>query len=367
VAQHLLFDKFYSERDIRILITRKTGPALKKSAWLLINDMIKQYDLPMREQDRNRSDLVLTYGSNQIYFTAIDDPDKLKSFERINYIWGEEASEYTKEDYIQLGLRCRGKNPNGKNRLFFSFNPVDEQSYLRELTGNAPYNIAVNHSTYRDNAFLEQEYIEQIESLQEQDPTYWKIYGLGEWATPENLIYTNWDIVPDFPEDIYEVGYGLDFGYIHPAVLLKIAVHEDDAYVDEVVFESKLLNSELIDRMKQLIPEADRGRIIIADSAEPDKIEEISQAGFNIFPSIKGKRSVHTGIDRVKRYNLHITSNSANLIQQMRGYKRKVDKNGNILDEPVKFKDDGPDALRYYLGQPEPERAEVVYIGQYRC
>jgi len=49
----------------------------------------------------------------------------------------------------------------------------------------------------------------------------------------------------------------------------------------------------------------------------------------------------------VKRYKLHIHKDSVNLIKEFQGYKWKEDKNGNILDEPVKFNDHALDAVRY--------------------
>ncbi len=37
------------------------------------------------------------------------------------------------------------------------------------------------------------------------------------------------------------------------------------------------------------------------------------------------------------------------MIQELRGYKWREDKNGNKLDEPVKFRDHLMDAMRYAL------------------
>lgn len=347
IAQFLLLEKLYKEHDIRILVTRKTRPALKKSAWLLMNDLIKKYELPGCVI--NKSDLTLTVGRNQMLFTSIDDPEKLKSIEKINYIWGEEATELTRDDYLQLGLRCRGENKNGINQLFFSFNPVDDQGFFKPITDNPPDNIAVNHSTYKDNPFLEKDYMEELERLQEQDATYWKIYGLGIWASPENIIYKNWDLVDELPESCDEIGYGLDFGFNNPTALPKIGGKDKEIYIDELIYESKLTNTDLIEKMKPLIP--NKNKEVIADCAEPQRIEEIANAGFNIYPCIKGKGSVKIGIDRVKRLKLHITKRSINIIKEIQGYKWKEDRNGNVLDEPVPFRDHAMDAIRYYLGR----------------
>jgi len=90
IAQFLIVEKMLNEHDIRIVVTRKTGPALMKSAWLLIRDLLKKYEIPYSE---NITDRLITIGSNEMYFVSLDDPEKLKSFEKINYFWAEEATE----------------------------------------------------------------------------------------------------------------------------------------------------------------------------------------------------------------------------------------------------------------------------------
>ena len=357
IAQFLLLEKMYKEQDIRMLITMKTRPALKKAAWLLMNDLIKKYDLPGCVP--NKSDLTLTVGNNQMFFVPLDDPEKLKSFEKINYIWGEEFTENTWDDFLQLGLRCRGENKNGKNQLYFSFNPVDELSFLKAITDNPPDNTAVQHSTYKDNPFLDADNREYIESLKTQDLTYWKIYGQGTWASPENIIYKNWDIVDEFPE-CDKVGYGLDFGFNNATALVKIGERDQEIYIDETLYESGLTNTDLITRMNDLIK--NKNDEIIADCAEPQRIEEIDNAGYNVFPCIKGKGSVKIGIDRVKRKKLHITKRSVNIIKEIKGYKWKEDRHGHVLDEPVPFRDHSMDAIRYYLGHGEDNEPQIRLI-----
>lgn len=348
IAQFLTLEKLYKGKNNRTLITRKTRPALKKSCWLLINDLIHKYELPGCIP--NKSDLSLFVGSNQMFFVPLDDPEKLKSFERINYIWGEEATEFNLDDYLQLNLRCRGENTGGINQLFFSFNPIDEQSFWKEIVDSPKDSVGVNHSTYKDNAFLEDNYIKVLEGLIDQDETYHKIYALGIWATPKNIIYSNWDIVDAFPE-CEEVGYGIDFGFNNPTGLLKIGLNDREAYLQELLYETKLTNTSLITELKKLIPEESRSDEMWADSAEPQRIEEIYGAGFNIHPCTKGKDSVKIGIDRCKRMRLHIVKGSENLLKEIKSYKWKEDKNGHVMDEPVKFRNHLMDAMRYYLGE----------------
>jgi phage terminase large subunit len=115
-----------------------------------------------------------------------------------------------------------------------------------------------------------------------------------------------------------------------------------------LIYERKLTNAQLMERMDTEV--ADGHAPIYADCAEPQRIEEIRQfkrkngGQFNVHPSDK---AVKNGIDSVKRCKLHITERSVNLLKEIRSYKWREDKNGNVLDEPVKFLDHAVDAVRY--------------------
>ena len=102
----------------------------------------------------------------------------------------------------------------------------------------------------------------------------------------------------------------------------------------------------LIEELKTLIPEQDRAQIIFADSAEPDRIAEISAAGFNIRPALK---NVLDGIMFIKSCALNIIKESPNLLREIQNYSWKTTLNGQITEDPVKFNDHALDALRYAI------------------
>ena len=99
---------------------------------------------------------------------------------------------------------------------------------------------------------------------------------------------------------------------------------------------------------------------IFADSAEPQRIEEIYRAGFDIHPA--RKISVRDGIDFVKRFKLYIDKESTNIIKEIKFYSYKVDKNGKVLDEPVKLNDHAMDAIRYAITNFPLDTFEESYI-----
>ena len=80
------------------------------------------------------------------------------------------------------------------------------------------------------------------------------------------------------------------------------------------------------------------------DAAEPNRIEELRRAGFNARPADK---DVKKGIDTIRQQALFITQASLNLTKEIRGYKYDSDKDGKLLEFPVKENDHAVDAMRY--------------------
>lgn len=146
------------------------------------------------------------------------------------------------------------------------------------------------------------------------------------------------------PESFDEIIYGIDFGYNNPTACLKIEIKDQEVWIVDEIYKTHLTNADLIEELKSFVNE--KSAYMYCDSAEPNRIEEISRAGFNAMPADK---SVKDGIDFVKRQKLHIYKNCVNTIKEIKNYKWKEDKNGNVLDEPVKFLDHSMDAMRYAI------------------
>ncbi len=338
-------------------VTRKTFPALRMSAQALLIGMLKEYGIYGRGE-HNKSDHTFTYGTNLVQFFSLDDHEKMKSFVA-NYIWMEEATEYTLQDYLILKLRLSRVSRDGRpNQMYMSLNPIDENHWINtQLVLPEPDDVDIIRSTFEDNPFLSDPFRDTLRKLRDQDANYHRIYALGLWGRLEHVIYTNWDIVPEFPADVAIERYGVDFGYENPTVVIHLGIDGDDLYLEEMLYDHHLTNEDLIDRMK-VMPTLDT----YCDSAEPQRIEEMRRNGIPAHSAIK---SVTLGIDTVKRYNVHITEASVHCVKEWRGYARRVDKQGNVLEEPVKFNDHCPDAARYGVMGPglseEPETSVVIY------
>jgi phage terminase large subunit len=282
----------------------------------------------------NKSERIYTFKSGSIIeFESYDNEQDAKNGKR-DYLFLNEAQGMSFEIYMQLHIRT-------KRQTFIDYNPSSEFWVHEKVLVLPTDERRLLISDYRHNPFCPESIVRNIEALRDQDEQLWKVYGRGMTGKIEGLIYTNWHLVDEMPDELERVK-GLDFGFNHPTALLDVAVDEQNKaiYVDELVYESGLIPQELIDRMTSVVPTD----TIYADAARPDTIEEIFRAGFNIH---KADKAVWDGIQKVKSYKIYITRKSTNVIKEIRSYKWKVDKNGKSLEEPVKFLDDAMDALRY--------------------
>ena len=338
-----LIKKLFEETKKKFLVVRKTFPSLQLTAMQLILDLLQEYNLPY---DLNRqAPVTLRAHGNEMIFRGLDDPEKVKSFDP-NYVWMEEASDFRRKDFTQLNLRLRRPN-DLPNQIFMSLNPVDKlfswiyDKFFEHIHPRA----AILNSTWMDNyKNLDNEYIEELEALIDEDETTYQIYTLGLWGVLKNIIYNNWDNIPNFPAVLGDRFYGLDFGYSQPMALVECRYIDAEIYEKELIYSTHLTTPELIEKLKVFVP--NRNDTIYADSAEPSKIQEVRLAGFNIKPA---RKDVKHGIDFVKRLNCHIVNGSPNLEKEKKGYKYKEDKDGNILEEPVKWADHLMDGERYAI------------------
>ena len=53
----------------------------------------------------------------------------------------------------------------------------------------------------------------EIERLRETSPSYWTVYGTGEFGMTEGLIFDNFSIIDYIPDEAELMGYGCDFGF----------------------------------------------------------------------------------------------------------------------------------------------------------
>ena len=325
--------KLLQENGKTLTVVRQSLPSIKGTVLRDFIDILSKLGI-YSEDNHNKTDQIYTLNGNIIEFVSADQPQKIRGRAR-NYLFCNEANELSYEAWMQLVMRTEGK-------IVIDYNPSDVSSWIYDTV--IPRDDADFHiTTFRDNPFLPKELVDELERLKDADPNYWQIYGLGERGLNQDLIYSHWRTTEHMPEE-GETVYGLDFGFNNPSSLVKVTFHDGTAYVKEMLYETKLTTNDLVDKLKLM--NLDSYDEIYCDAAEPKTIEELVRCGFNAKPANK---DVTEGIRTVKGTPLIVQQDSVNLLKEFKSYRWKTDRNGNKLDQPVKFADHACDAMRYAI------------------
>lgn len=192
VVQRWIY-KLFVQPLCNILVVRAVSDTNRHSTFALFKQVINSWGLRrfFRINASNLSIKCLPTG-NEVVFKGLDDVEKLKSitFEKgvLTDVWIEEASEVAEEDYNQLELRLRGGNV--KKQIVISFNPISVNHWLKARFFDKPHkNVKILHTTYRDNKFLDEDYVETLESYKEIDYYYYSVYCLGQWGVYGKTVF----------------------------------------------------------------------------------------------------------------------------------------------------------------------------------
>lgn len=277
-----------------------------------------------------RTEQIYNYpNGSYIEFFSSDNNLKVRGPGR-DILFFNEANLTDFDTFTQLMLRTR-------KAIFIDFNPADEFHWIYDniLTRPDAYFIK---STYLDNPFLPIEQVKEIENLKNVDENFWRIYGEGERGHSEGVIYTHWSATTSFNSD--RDVFGLDFGYNNPTSLIRVGEKDQDLHWKEEIYQSHLTINDLIPMVKQIVKPHE---IVLCDSAEPGKIEDLKRAGIKAQPADK---DVKGGIDFIKSRKLFIHSGSANLLKEIKSYKY-LTKAVGTPEVPLKLNDHAMDAGRY--------------------
>jgi phage terminase large subunit len=335
ILQLLIVKALESTEPLVISIVRKSLPSLRISVMRDFFDILKSLDIYNVEQ-HNKTENTYMLKNTLIEFFSIDDAQKRRGTKR-DILFVNEVNELTWEDFFQLNIRTT-------QHVFMDFNP-SEQFWFNDQIQHRD-DITIIHSTYKDNPFLNEDQVNEIERLQFTDEQYYQIYALGQFAGSFDRVY-QYILVDDIPVNKAKpIALGMDFGFTNdPTTLVEIWKDNDNLYFNELIYERNLTNQDIANKMKEY--NVDKYIDIIADSAEPKSIEEIRRMGYNIKPATKGPDSILNGIDILKRHKLHVTKQSTNIIKELNGYKWVTDKDGNKLNKPIDMFNHALDAARY--------------------
>ena len=273
--------------------------------------------------------------------------------------------------------RCSGEG----SRIFWDCNPdhpyhpvkIDyiDKTGLCDERGNL--SIMAHHFKLEDNEFLTPEYIENVKRTTPKGMWYdRRIKGL--WVAAEGIIYEGFDrkvhTCPPFkiPDDWQRVR-GIDFGTVHPFVMLWGAIDPDGRlYIYREYYKTNTLIKSHAERIKNL----SHGENFIWTISDHDAQERLEYESHDI-PTKPANKAVKIGLDLVaqrmvdridNRPRVMIFDNCTELIRQVGIYRWLPYEEGKpYREEPLKVDDDGPDVLRYMIMELDYSTVPIIKKG----
>jgi len=327
-----------NEPKQEISIVAETIPHLRRGA---MRDFLKIMDMTnlLKDEQFNKSSLTYTFANGSyIEFFSADNASKLRGARR-DVLFVNECNNITWESYYQLAIRTR-------KFIYLDYNPVSEFWVDTELLNDSDTDFVV--LTYKDNEALDASIVKEIEKARDKAETsdywrnWWLVYGLGQIGTLEGVIFNNWKQIDKIPQEARLLGHGMDFGYTNdPTTIISLYKYNEQFILHEALYQKGMSNRDIYNVAKNL------GGYFVADSAEPKSIAELQSYGLAVMGAEKGSGSVLHGIQALQSVELLVTSQSTNLIKELRNYTWDRDKNGTLLHKPIAAYDHCVDGARY--------------------
>lgn len=284
---------------IKILVCRRTASTIRNTCFSLFKDVISKWKLTefvkIRESDFN----IKFPNGSEIIFMGLDEETKLLSLNGIGTIFIEEAYEVPKAIVEQLNLRLRGNTAN--KQMIMAFNPISKNHWLYDFCEvNPPESFIYVHSTYKDNPFLDDEYVHELEELYVRNPAKARVFCDGIWGIDaEGLVIQNWKKEIFDPMELSSQGLehrvGMDLGWIDKSAIIETLYDRQNKtiYVFNEFYKSGCQLSELADAIRNMNLQKSK---IYVDAAEPRSIQYFKNEGINAVGCAKGKDSVKAGL-----------------------------------------------------------------------
>jgi phage terminase large subunit len=320
-----------SEKNSKISIVRRTGPALRASVMKDLIGILKDWGLYEQASHQKTEWSYKFANGSEIAFFSADNDLKLRGRAH-DIVWVNEGNELNYDVFSELNQRTR-------KCIFIDFNPSDLFSYIYDLYKRPEAQII--KSNYLDNPFLSDELIREIEYYKEHDPWRWRVMGLGEVGESPELIFDTFNYY-DEDEPPGKVAFGVDWGFKDPTTIIKATLWDGaggwELYLKEILYETHLTPQEIVKRFELV----DKWTDIWCDH-RPEYVQMLGD--WLVKPA---KKDINAGLMAMKDCKIFLHRGSDNLIKEFRNYKWK--KIGDkITDAPVDAWNHAIDASRYAL------------------
>ena len=336
---------------IKILVCRRYGTTIRNTCFSLFKEILAKWKLTpyikIRETDFN----IKFPNGSEIIFMGLDEETKLLSLNGVGAIFIEEAFEVPKSIVEQLNLRLRGSTPN--QQIYLAFNPISKNSWLYDFCEvNPPFSFIYTHSTYKDNPFLNKEYVAELEELYKRNPAKARIFCDGSWGVDaEGLVLTNWRAEEFNPMELAAAGLehraGIDLGWIDKTAIIDSLYDRENRiiYVFNEFYKSGCQLSDIAAAINNMQLKKTK---IYVDSAEPRSIQFLKNEGINAVGCAKGKDSVKAGLMFLQDNLIIVHPSCRNFIMELENFSYiKSKQTGEWTEDTTHEYSHAIDACRY--------------------
>jgi phage terminase large subunit len=311
-------------------VTAESFPVLKAGALRDFETYVYE-DFKPAIAGYHKTDHIFTFHNGSVLeFKTFDSETKARGAKR-KRLFINEANSFDYMTYWQLDSRSE--------ITILDYNPTIRFWAHEKVIGERGSELRI--SDHRHNPFLTDEKHAEIESI--KDKELWKVYARGLTGNVIGLIYPNWVMIEDMPEDIDNWIYGIDYGYTNdPTCIVRVGRRGKSLFVEELAYQVGAMPPlEIKRRLHQAESE---GRIIYSEH-DPDMIRQLKMLGLQVIAARKGSGSLKAGIEKIKEFDIFYRGR--NIKRELGQYIWEKDDLGNSTNVPVDANNHLLDAIRY--------------------
>lgn len=377
----------------RCVILRDEKSLIRES---ILNEVLLRYDtanatgvldMVYQKMDsgiKNRATGEMMVFTKGFRASAKEKKANLKSISNIDIAVIEEAEDIRDEDQFNTftdSIRNEGaliilvlNTPDINHfivKRYFNLTKVADEEGFFEITPKEMPGFVCIKTSYKDNPFLPKHIVSKYEGYGDPSNNFYnKFYYLTAimgYASTGRKGQVLTKVKPMKLEEYLKLPfkeiYGLDFGTSSPAGIIGCKLDKNNLYARQINY----LPLNVLDIGKIFCQLAlDDGDVIVADSAEPQKInklrtgwpaEELTEddilhypqllKGFNIYGAAKPEGSIQYGITLLDGMSVHVCEESTDFWNEIYSYIYAQDKNGNYTNDPIDDFNHLIDPLRY--------------------
>ncbi len=338
------------EPDLQCVCIRRYRSTLTNSVLLLLKNKIA--DLGWGEYfDTQQTQIKRKGGRGFITFIGMQDHNasSIKGFENFGIAWVDEAAEIDQYalDLLIPTLRAEGAE------TWFSWNPEQStdpvDAFFRQEP--IPKDAIVRGISFKDNPFLtETSKGDEARDL-EADPEKHAWIWLGEYNLKSDAIVFagKWRVAEVNTGNWDGPYYGADWGFANdPTALIELWISGNQIYVSRESYAYRLESDRIAKRWQRDLPGVE-SRVIRADNARPETISMVRRDYRQLRACDKWSGCVEDGVDWLRGYEILVNPKCQNTQIELKRYRYKQNKGGDVLPQLVDKDNHLLDAARYAL------------------